>query len=366
LNREIILSNFAKRPVRTGVSMLAVAIEVSLILLVIGLVNGIQTETGERTAGVGADIMFQPDESALFLGLNSAVLPIEYGDLLRDVEGVEAVAPVVTQFNTQDGFDVVYGIDPESFGSVSGGFRFIEGEIFSAPDEIVIDDLYSQAKELSVGDQLTILNHAFTVSGIVENGMGARLYLDLAAAQEMSGREGQVSMFFVRLDDPDQTYEIQELLEEMFVSEQAVPLQDIVSLMMSTSVPALDAFLKGVVGLSVAIGTLVIFLSMYTTITERTREIGILRSLGATKSFVVVLILQETLALCVVGVLVGIAASFVIAAAVPLQFATLQVMITTDWILRAGGLAILSGVLGAIYPALRAAGQDPVEALAYE
>jgi len=173
-------------------------------------------------------------------------------------------------------------------------------------------------------------------------------------------------MFFVRLDDPDQTYEIQELLEEMFVSEQAVPLQDIVSLMMSTSVPALDAFLKGVVGLSVAIGTLVIFLSMYTTITERTREIGILRSLGATKSFVVVLILQETLALCVVGVLVGIAASFVIAAAVPLQFATLQVMITTDWILRAGGLAILSGVLGAIYPALRAAGQDPVEALAYE
>jgi putative ABC transport system permease protein len=366
LNTEIILANFAHRPVRTCVSMLAVAIEVSLILVVIGLVNGITTENGERIAGVGADIMFQPQGAALFLGLNSSVMPVEIGDLIAEMDGVEAVAPVVTQFNMQNGFDVVYGLDPESFNAVSGGLRFIDGRIFEGEDEIVIDDLYSEAKELGVGDELFILNHNFVVTGVVENGKGARLYVDLATAQEMSGTAGNASLFFVRLDDPEQVYEVQERLEDTFLDYQAHPMRDLVSLMMNTPVLALDAFLTVIVAVAVSIGTLVIFLSMYTTINERTREIGILRSLGASKAFVVRLILQETLWLCIVGVVVGLGGSLLIARLVGWQYPTLLIMIPGDWVVRAAVLAISSGVLGAIYPSLRAAGQDPVEALAYE
>ena len=366
MNREIILSNFAKRPVRTGVSVLAVAIEVSLILLIVGLVTGINTETGERMRGVGADIMFQAPGASVFLGLNSSVMPIEIADLILEVEGVEAVAPIVTQFNSQGGFDVVFGLEPESFNTVSGGFRFIEGEIFDGPEEIVIDDLYAEAKGIGVSDELVILNHTFTVSGIVDNGKGARLYLDLAAAQEMSGNLGNVSLFFVRLFDPGQVYVLQEVLEERFATYRALPMRDMVSIMTNTSVPALDAFLTFVVGMSVAIGAMVIFLSMYTTINERTREIGILRSLGASKSFVVVLILQETLWLCLAGVFLGIGLSYVVVQVVPSQYPTLQIMITGEWIIRASVLAVASGILGAVYPSFRAAGQDPVEALAYE
>ena len=366
MNTEIILANFAHRPVRTCVSMLAVAIEVSLILVVIGLVTGITTETGERTASVGGDIMFQPQGAALFLGLNSSVMPVEIGDLIAEMDGVRAVAPVVTQFNLQNGFDVVYGFEPESFDAVSGGLRFLDGRIFGEPDEIVIDDLYAEAKELGVGGELFILNHGFTVSGVVENGKGARLYVDLATAQEMSGTAGMASLFFVRLDDPEQVYEMQERIEAMFLDYQAHPMRDMVSLMMNTSVPALDAFLTVIVAVAVSIGTLVIFLSMYTTINERTREIGIIRSLGASKAFVVRLILQETLWLCVIGVLFGLGGSFLIVRLVGWQYPTLLIMIPADWIVRASVLAILSGVLGAIYPSLRAAGRDPVEALAYE
>jgi putative ABC transport system permease protein len=366
VNREIIISNFAKRPVRTGVSMLAVAIEVSLILLIVGLVTGINTETGERMTGVGADIMFQPPGASVFLGLNSSVMPIELANLIEDVDGVADVAPVVTQFNTQGGFDVVFGMEPESFNTVSGGLRFLEGAIFDAPDQIVIDDRYAAAKDLGVGDPMVILNHTFTVSGIVDNGKGARLYIDLGAAQEMSGNEGNVSLFFLSLEDPAQTYALQESLEERFPTYHALPMQDMVSIMANTSVPALDAFLTVVVGVSVAIGALVIFLSMYTTISERTREIGILRSLGASRRFVVVLILEETLWLTVAGVVFGLVASAIVAAAVPSIFETLQILISGEWMLRAAMLAVLSGVLGAVFPALRAAAQDPVEALAYE
>jgi putative ABC transport system permease protein len=136
--------------------------------------------------------------------------------------------------------------------------------------------------------------------------------------------------------------------------------------MMSDNMPALDAFISSVVFVSVCIGVLVIFLSMYTTITERTREIGILRSLGASKPYIVSLIFQESAAICVVGALVGIAASFIIARAVPLAYPTLNVLITPDWIAKASVFAVLSGLIGSFYPSLKAAAQDPVEALAYE
>ena len=109
MHKEIIFANFATRPVRTSVSILAVAIEVTLILVIVGLVTGMNVETGKRIEGVGADLMFQPPNSSVFLGLNGAVMPIAIGEKLLEVGGVQAIAPVVTQFNSQGGFDVVYG-----------------------------------------------------------------------------------------------------------------------------------------------------------------------------------------------------------------------------------------------------------------
>ena len=366
MNKEIILANFAQRPVRTSVSILAVAIEVTLILVVVGLVTGMNVETGKRIEGVGADLMFQPPNSSVFLGLNGAVMPLAIGDKLLEVEGVRSISPVVTQFNSQGGFDVVYGIDPESFDAISGGFNFLSGEIFGPPGEIVIDDLYAAAKELEVGDEMSLLNHQFMVSGIVEHGKGARLFLDINEAQEMMGAVGKASLFFVKCEDPDVTYDVIARLEAMFPTYPAIPLREMVSLMANSSLPALDAFLTVVMVVAVSIGVLVIFLSMYTTITERTREIGILRSLGASKGFVVGMILHETAWLSIIGIVIGIGLSFAIASLVQAVFPTLLIMIFPDWILRASLLALFSGMFGSLYPSFRAAGQDPVEALAYE
>ncbi len=375
MNREIILSNFRQRPVRTVVSALAVAIEVALILLVIGLVNGIITETGERTAGVGADIMVQAPGSQLFVGLSSVAMPVELDQLITPVDGVRAVAPVLVQFNTDDALEQIYGIEPESYEDITGGFRFITGEMFDGPGELVVDDVWARSRQVGIGDAVRVLNHDFTIAGIVEEGQGARVYMDLGAAQEMAGRPGQTSIFYVALEDSERVYETIDELEEIFNAAsdaegtegyRFVPIGDLVSMMMNASVPALDAFLSVVVGVSVVVGTLVIFLSMYTTISERTREIGILRSLGATRGFVVVLILEETLWLAVIGVAGGALASLIGTQAIPYFFPTVPILVTADWILRASLIAVASSLLGAVYPALSAASQDPVEALAYE
>jgi len=192
------------------------------------------------------------------------------------------------------------------------------------------------------------------------------LFISLKTAQEMTGQTGKASLFFIKLTDPDRVQtaiaEIKGLLEGYGV----IPLREYARLMMSNSMPALDAFISSVVFIALCIGVLVIFLSMYTTITERTREIGILRSLGASKTFIVTLIFEESAAVCSAGALIGIGSSFLIARIIMAVFPTLTILITPDWITRAVIFALLSGIIGSLYPSLKAAKQDPVEALAYE
>jgi putative ABC transport system permease protein len=366
VNTEIIVSNLLKRPVRTAVSVLAVGMEVMLILVILGLVDGIKTDSAMQAQGVGADIMLQPPGAQMFLGLSQNVMAEELAPAIADLEGVEHVAPVVTQFNTQGGFDLVYGIDPSTYDQMSGGLNYLEGRVFQKPDEIVVDDVYADSENIGVGDTIELLNHSFVVSGIVASGRGARLYMGLEAAQEMTGDVGQVSLLYITVTDRDAVASVIDRIQTALPEYKITQMSEFLSLMLSRSHPALDAFLTAVVGVAVTIGLLVIFLSMYTTISERTREIGILRSMGASRGFVVKLILNEAAVLATVGVLAGLLASVAVSRFVPAVYPTIMILIQGRWILYATVLAILSALFGAIYPSFRAASQDPVEALAYE
>lgn len=366
MNKKMIMAGLAARPVRTTVSVLAVALEVTLILVLVGLTAGISNETGKRTEGVGADILFQPPNSSLFLALSSSTMPVSLGDKIDEIDGVRAVAPVLTQLNSSSGIENIFGIDIEKFNQVTGGFTWHQGGPFASPDDLIVDDIYALAKHVRVGDPVQLLNHTFKVAGIVEHGKGARLYIPLKTAQDMTGAANRASLFFVKLDNPEQVNPIIQQIEQKFPTYGARPLREYTKLLMSTSMPALDAFIQTVVFVAVCVGVLVIFLSMYTTITERTREIGILRSLGASKQSIVTLIFQESAVVCLFGIIIGIGSSFLIARLVTFVFPTLVVLIGADWIFRASLLALLSGIIGSLYPSWKAAAQDPVEALAYE
>jgi putative ABC transport system permease protein len=366
MNRQMIIASLAARPVRTLVSVMAVALEVALILVVVGLTTGISNETGRRIEGVGADIMLQSPNSSVFLAMNTGTMPASLAQTIAEVEGVKGVAPILTITNSQGGLDIIYGLEPVSFELVSGGFIWHKGTFFSAPGEIVVDDWFASARGVDVGSEVELLNKKFKVAGIVEHGKGARIYMSLQEAQETNGAPGRASLFFIKLDNPDDVDAVRARLDAILPTYPARPMREFASLMTSTSMPALDAFIQTVVFVAVCIGVLVIFLSMYTTITERTREIGILRSLGASKRFIVTLIFQESVVVCILGVVIGLAASFVIAALIKVVFPTLVVEITPAWMLRASWFAILSGIIGSLYPSIKAAAQDPIEALAYE
>ncbi len=363
---RMIVANVLHRPVRTIVSVLAVAIEVGMVLLVVGMTTGMLTEAAKRVGGVGADIMVQPPGASFFLGVTAAPMPVKIADLIDGLPHVSQVAPVLLQFNTSGGLNLIYGIDMKSFNKVSGGFVYYAGGPVQHTWDILVDNWYARANNVKVGQTLNLLNHNFHVCGIVQHGKGARLFIRLSTAQEMTGALGRASIFFVKCTDPGYTDNVLAAIRKLLPRYQVLSVREYMSMMTSNNLPALTDFVTTMIAIAVGIGFLVIFLSMYTTITERTREIGILKSLGASKFYVIHAILEEAGLMAVVGIGVGCAGTFLLRTLIVTYFPTLTVQLTISWGLRAAGLALVGSLIGAFYPALRAASLDPVDALAYE
>ena len=284
--RYMITQNVLHRPLRTFITVLAVAVEVTLVIIVVGLTSGLLSESAKRIEGVGADIMVQPPSASVFMAFSGAPMPIAIAGKLAQLEYVQAVAPVLLQFNS-NGLEIIYGIDQDTFRAVTGGFVFHEGHDLQAPNDILVDDVYAKSKKIKLGQTLRLFDHDFHVVGIVEHGKGARLFVFLSTLQEMAGAHDKASVFFIKCDRTDHTPAVMDEIKELLPRYEIRPLKDFISLMTSSNLPGLGAFINVMIGIAVVIGFLVIFLSMYTTIIERTREIGVLKALGASKGYIV-------------------------------------------------------------------------------
>jgi putative ABC transport system permease protein len=366
LIRQLVVNNVLHRPIRTIVSVLAVGIEVALVILIVGLTSGMLQETAKRIEGIGADIMLQPPSASVFLAFSGAPMPIKIGDKLRELRYVKAVAPVLLQLSAATGVDVVYGIDPQSFREVSDGFVFLEGHDMQGPDDILVDDWLAKSRNVKAGGTLRILDHEFHVAGVVDHGKGARMFVPLATLQDLTGARDKASIFFMKCTRSDHTQAVMDEMRPIFQGYQIRPLKDYLSLMTASNLPGLDAFIESMIALAVSIGFLVILLSMYTTVIERTRDIGVLKSLGASKAYIIRALLSESAFICVIGIGVGIAISYIGRAMFIASFPTLSILITPEWIVRSALIAFAGGLLGASYPAWLASRKDAIEALSYD
>ncbi|HEX4543176.1 MAG TPA: ABC transporter permease [Candidatus Acidoferrum sp.] len=362
---ELIFRNLLHRPMRTLIGAMGIALEVALVVLIVGLTSGLLSETAKRIEGIGADIMLQPPNTSYLFAFGTAPMPIKIGDKLAELKYVKAVAPVLFQFNTS-GVEIVYGIDPESFRAVSGGFVFLQGHDLEGPEDILVDDIAAKTKKIQPGDTFRIFDHDWHVAGVVEHGKGSRLFVPLATLQELALARDKASIFFLKCTRPEHTEDVMEDMRHVLPNYTVRPLKDYLSLMTSTNIPGLQTFIDAMIALAVCIGLLVIFLTMYTTVIERTRDIGVLKSLGANHWFVVRALLSESAALCLLGVGAGVGLSYLVRAGFLWKFPSLTISITTGWVLRAAGIALVGALLGASYPAWMASRKDAVEALSYD
>lgn len=367
MNRMIV-GNLLHRPVRSLISIVAIALEVTLILLIVGLALGIANDTRQRQAGIGADVVVMPPGSSFIVGLTGAPMSIKLGDVFAKLPHVVSVAPVITQIATSGTLEVIAGIDLKSYESMGGPFHYLSGGAFQGPDDAIVDDLYAKSKNVKVGDSIEILNHNFRVSGIVEQGKGARKFVRIATLQDLMGAQGKASIFYLKADDPNNADRVVEEIKQVPGLNRyvAASMKYYLSTLTPSSYPGMSSFIRVVISISVIIGFIVIFQAMYTAVMERTREIGILKSLGASKFYIVNVILRETTLLAIAGIILGVIVSIVARQGITYKLPLLRVIVTGAWIGRATVIAIIGALAGSLYPAYKAAQKDPIEALAYE
>lgn len=348
---------------RTLLSILAIAIQVTMVLTLEGLSTGMIQEQQRRSRGVGADVVVRPPGSSIIS--TAGTFSAKFLPFIERQPHITAATGILIK---STGFlDTVTGIDPASFNRLNGGFRYLQGTPFRNPNDVVIDGYYAREHKLHVGDSIPMLGQSWRVSGIVEPGMLARVVVPLDRLQELAASSNQLSVIYAKVDDSRNIHLVIDFLRQQLKDYPIYAMEEYVSLFSVNNVPMLREFIYVVIGLGVVVGFLVVFLSMYTAVLERTREIGVLKALGASPLYIVNILLRETFVLAICGSIIGIGLTFgtqwVINSVV--HGSLIQATVPIWWPIAAA-IAIVGALLGAAYPGLKAARQDAIEALAYE
>jgi putative ABC transport system permease protein len=363
---SLVLSNIAHRPARTAVSVLGTGVGVLLIVFTVGLAHGVLHERGRRESNIGAEIMLRASGSIGLGGGDQFKLPASHAAELASIPGVRAASPLGQTFDKSDtgfGQRLIDGIQYNEYANLAH-ITIREGRKLESGDEAIVDPEWKRNRNVNVGDTVKLFERPFKIVGIYEPPGGGRIKIPLKTMQEQEGVEGRASAILVACVDPAEQDAVAARILERFPNDQLIFTRDLPEIYAS-GVPALNVFIKVVVGVAAAISVLVILLAMYTTVTERTRQIGILKSLGMSKTSIAWVIEQEAILVSVLGVAVGVLLTMLARLAV-MRTTSLTIEIEPRWVLIALAVGLLGGTLGALYPALRAARQDAVDALSYE
>ncbi len=334
-----------------------------MVLTLVGLSRGTLQEMANRSRGVGADIIVRPPgSSALSFSGNMSAGVLK---LIRD-QVPHITLATGTLVEPLSAFDSITGIHLKEFSELSGGFKYLAGGPFAGPDDMLVDEVYAKTHKTTVGSKIDLKGREWRVSGIVEQGKLARMFVPFDTLQDISSNTNKITAVYIKLDSPSNEAATLDLLREKLSNYQVYSIEQMASLFSADNVPLLAQFIHVVEGLGVFIGFLVVFLSMYTAVLERTREIGVLKALGASPAYILNILLRETAILSVVGTIIGIAFTYGSRYLINTFVSSMTQVIVPDWWPIAGAISLFGSLIGALYPGLKAAQQDAIEALAYD
>ena len=364
---NLVASNLTHHPGRTLASVIGVAVGVILVVLTVGLVRGQLRNKGQRDANIGVEIMLRKGGQGL--SLTSADMTISESDVegVRAVTGVAAATPVGQniEMGSSGGLGIrqVDGIDFQSFTAASN-LRIVDGQPLPQSGDVAIIDFKEASKGIGVGDKIMALGRELTVVGVYEPEAGARVKIPLATMQEALGATGKCSMIFVKCQNAAEQEAVAARILEKFPGYSFFLTRELPQLF-ATGIAPFNVFLNVVKGLATVISLLIILLTMYTTVAERTRQIGVMKSLGASKLWIAWVFEKEALLISLLGVVVGLAIA-ILARYALINGLGMNIDLEADSIIYSSVAGLGAGLLGALYPALRAASQDPIKALSYE
>lgn len=406
-------ANLTHHKLRSALSVLAVALGITLLLVSNGLASGSIAEVDQRMQSVDAELVVLPaQENIIFTG--GAPFPGIYQRYIakqKDQRGPLAtdVIPVFfSQVRMGGQQQRVFGVDPRHMDAFLGPRRLIAGKLFDnahqfakfsdqrnapqdvptlIPDltddqwhdglEIVIDNRLRQVgftdpntgenRPYQLGDEVLLAGRTFRIVGIIETGVAGRVFAPLQTLRELlNGGEPWSSMFFIKIRTDIDPRAAANHFQKTLGETARVELKSTYGALLRDSFAQVNMYMSATSGLALVVCFLFILLTMYTMVLERTREIGILKSIGLTRLGVMCLSITEALVVSLSGVLVGIAFAFAAKWALTIAMPLLTVALSPERLITAIAIGVIGGICSALYPGYRAAKLDPALALNYE
>ncbi len=369
---EMIFKNLFRRKGRTILTLVGISIGVAAIIALGAISKGLKAGFAAITQGSQADLVISQAESfsALVSSVDEAV-----GDEVRALPGVADVDGMLYTNALLDNttYLIVFGYDPDGFAI--DHFRIVEGQALAEArgvrgKPLILGRQAAESMDVQVGDALRITGSAFRVVGIYETGSGfedAAAVVPLEEAQTLALQLHRVSMLYVKLDDPGQADQLRARIERRFKDLSVATSAGFAS--QEQLFDLLDGIAMAVAGLAVVIGGIIMTNTLWMSVFERTREIGMLRSLGWRRRRVMGMILGESITLALLGGLVGGGLGLLSLVAIRESGSVLGIFgsqLTPDIFIRALVTVLALGLVGGAYPAWWASRLLPVEALQYE
>jgi putative ABC transport system permease protein len=393
-------ANLMHHKLRSLLSALAVGIGIMLLLVSKGLASGSIAEVGERMQSVDAELVVLPSQDNIIFTNGAPFRAIHERQIaaLADADGPFAadIIPIFFgQVHMAGQQQRLFGVDPGQMPAFLAGRRVIGGRLFDraarfaervragetppadpndpayAPWladglELVIDERLQRVGNYQLGDQLQIMGQTFRIVGVVEAGVAGRVFAPLQTLREIVvAGAPNASMYFVKLRSGLEAAGAADAIQAR-LTDARVELKSEYGRLLNEAFSQVNVYMTASSGVALAACFLFILLTMYTLILQRTREIGILKSLGVTRLGLVRLSVEEALLISLAGVAIGIALAFGVRGLIAVWRPLLTVDLASRALLTAVLIGVLGGALSALYPGYRAARLDPAVALSTE
>ncbi|MFB3893849.1 MAG: ABC transporter permease [Phycisphaerae bacterium] len=410
------LANIMHYKLRSALSAAGIGIGICMLVTLSGLARGTLGEVADRWEAVDADLIVYPRDwgtdivtrmgmgvrddwrgRILDTGLARHVVPVYLQKVQLDQKGPDQTAVGVDsdQWHTlTGGRQILPGgrlFDPEGKfakwlegllgpstapASATGPGEMIDPDPQLGPHgglELVIDTRLAAKGRYKVGQRVTAANHEWTIVGIVPDGAMGRVFMPRRTAQSIFGENdiSRSTLMFVKLNGGVDASTAARKIKALSLTDkrlgfvEAVPVSRYRAKLEETFAP-MFRYINIVNIIAMIIAFLFIMVTLYMMVLQRTREIAILKSFGASSGYILRQVLDEGWILTATGTAGGIALSFLAKWLIELFLPLYTVTITWQWVVIAAGVALVGSVTSAIYPAWRATKVDMVEALTLE
>ena len=263
----------------------------------------------------------------------------------------------------------IIGIDSSSLSM--DNIAITNGTVFSNSNQVIIGQTAAQSLNKTVGDTIIISNQTFKVVGIYETGnfMDDRgIVMSLSELQNLTGNTGQVSLILVKATNGTNANTLATTIQQKYPNELSTSTSLSGNNRMNNGLQVISSGAWAVSLLAIIIGGIVVIVTMMKAVSERTREIGVLRAIGWSQKRILTMIISESLVLSLIAIVVGLAIAVGIVELITTTHLLRGIVpsFSALLLLKGIGVALLLGIIGGIYPAYRASRLSPTEALRYE